>query len=34
MKIGRFLRIHPAYGVVLLLSLIGFGTRMFKRRLG
>jgi hypothetical protein len=34
MVIWRFLRIHPAYGGVLLLSLFGFGAQMVSRPRG
>jgi len=32
MDMVRFLRIHPAYGVVLLLSLFGIGAALCSRR--
>jgi hypothetical protein len=31
MDIGPFLRIHPAYGVVLLLSFFGLGFGVLSR---
>jgi len=32
MTVGHFLRLHPAYGVVLLLTLVAFGVFPRRRR--
>lgn len=34
MAIGRFLRLHPAYGVVTLLALFAFGVGFLTRQSG
>jgi protoheme IX farnesyltransferase len=31
MLIGQFVRVHPAYGIVLLISLLGFGAWLLSR---
>ena len=31
MVIGQFVRVHPAYGIVLLISLLGFGAWLLSR---